>query len=341
MIEIEDALEDCLAQLAKGANLNECLARYPQYTAELGRLLAAAQQVQMGQTHRPAPGFKTRTRARVFAYARAHPRRQPFWWAGLFSANLRVALSMAGIALALVTLGTGAAQAALPGDTLYNWKLASEQTWRAVTPDHLSIDLALSERRATELEQVAGQPQREGLARAQYQRSLNVLLTYTGAEARQAIRLELVNQQQSLEQAKLYVTALDQILLALETPPVTATSTLPISTTVAVTVRVTATMTATARVTEISTSTPRPNTPQATAVNTQSLPTALPNLVATLVPTLLPSSLPSLTPIDLPLATLVPTSLPALPTDLPPIVATLVPDLPQVQVTLPVSLPTP
>jgi len=325
MIEIEDALEDCLARLDKGASLNDCLALYPQFAKELRGMLSAAQHVQTGQAQRPTPAFKTRSRAQVLAYARAHPRRRASWLAGLFSTNLRVALSVAGLALAFVTLGTGAAQAALPGDVLYNWKLASEQTWRAVAPDHLSVDLALSERRATELEQVAGQPEREDLARAQYQHSLNVLLTYKGAEARQTIALELVVQQQRLKQGNVYVTGLDLMLLAIQTPSVTAT---PIPS-------VTATLTVTASVTE--TGKPLPVLPQATAAKTQSSATTLPNLV----PSLVPSSLPAILPTDLPVATLAPTSLPPLPTNLPPPAATLVPDLPQVQVTVPVSLPTP
>jgi hypothetical protein len=47
----------------------------------------------------------------------------------------------------------------LPGDTLYEWKLVSENAWRAVSSDPVRTDLAIANRRIDELIVVSDNPQ--------------------------------------------------------------------------------------------------------------------------------------------------------------------------------------
>jgi hypothetical protein len=60
--------------------------------------------------------------------------------------------------LALLTAATAYAQRALPGEAFYPWKLASENTWRLVTPDTVGFDLLVAERRLEELIAVQDDP---------------------------------------------------------------------------------------------------------------------------------------------------------------------------------------
>ncbi len=71
---------------------------------------------------------------------------------------MRLAVSLAFVMLAFLAAGTVYAQSALPGETFYAWKLASENVWRAVSPDPLGVDLALAERRMNELMAVGEDP---------------------------------------------------------------------------------------------------------------------------------------------------------------------------------------
>src|SRR6187551_3084174 len=69
-------------------------------------------------------------------------------------------LNISVLVFALLMTNTVFAQEALPGETLYNWKLASENLWRAVTVDPLGTDLKLSDRRVNEYVAVSADQQR-------------------------------------------------------------------------------------------------------------------------------------------------------------------------------------
>jgi len=71
---------------------------------------------------------------------------------------MRFATTLAAIVLALVVAGTVYAQSALPGEAFYRWKLASENAWRAVSPDPVGTDLAIADRRVDELIAVDNNP---------------------------------------------------------------------------------------------------------------------------------------------------------------------------------------
>ena len=81
--------------------------------------------------------------------------------------------------LLFVASGTAFAQQALPGDTLYNWKLTSEHVWRLTSSDDLGVDIALSQRRMNELLVVSGDETRRAWAIQNYEK---LLLKFRNAE---------------------------------------------------------------------------------------------------------------------------------------------------------------
>jgi len=168
MNKIETTLEQCLNEIETGAStLDECLVRYPEHAAELTSLLGASTRLARAGEVMPSPVFKARTRTELNAYIQSHPRGKrpaPFVW--------RLAFNAMTTFLAFFILGTAIAQRALPGDTLYSWKLSSEHVWRTVSVDRLQTDLTLSNRRVKELVKVYGDQARRARAVENYQEML-------------------------------------------------------------------------------------------------------------------------------------------------------------------------
>lgn len=168
MNKIETTLEQCLNEIETGAStLDECMARYPEHAAELTSLLHASTRLARVGEVMPSPVFKARTRTELNAYIRSHPRAKrsaPFAW--------RLAFNVMTSFLAFFILGTAISQRALPGDTLYTWKLSSERVWRTVSIDRLQTDLTLSNRRVKELVRVYGDEDRRARAVENYQQVL-------------------------------------------------------------------------------------------------------------------------------------------------------------------------
>jgi hypothetical protein len=168
MNKIETTLEQCLNEIETGeSTLNECLARYPEHAAELTSLARASTRLARAGDVMPSPVFKARTRTELSAYIQAHPRAKrpvPFAW--------RLAFNALTTFLAFFILGTAIAQRALPGDTLFSWKLSSERVWRTVSIDRLQTDLTLSNRRVKELVKVYGDENRRARAVENYQQVL-------------------------------------------------------------------------------------------------------------------------------------------------------------------------
>jgi hypothetical protein len=116
---------------------------------------------------------------------------------------------MSVLFFALVTTSTVVAQRALPGKSLYNWKLASESLWRAMAGDPLGVDLKLSDRRIHEYVAVSSDQQRRTevltryttlLARFQGEKDKNNLVRIQGV---------LKTQQAALRRLGLSIPALD------------------------------------------------------------------------------------------------------------------------------------
>lgn len=168
MNKIDTIFEQCLEQIQGGqATIEDCIAQYPEYAAELTSLLNASARLARGAEVKPSAVFRARTRTELNAYVHAHPRQKrpvPLIW--------RLSYNLVTTLLAFVVLGTAIAQRAVPGDTLFPWKLTSERMWRAVSIDRLATDLTLSNRRVRELVRVYNDENRRVRAIDNYQKML-------------------------------------------------------------------------------------------------------------------------------------------------------------------------
>jgi hypothetical protein len=121
-----------------------------------------------------------------------------------------MALNLAVLTLILLMTNTVFAQAALPGETLYNWKLASENIYRAVTVDPLGADLKFSERRVQEYMAVSQDQQRRTKVLLVYNRLLVRFQDEQAEGGRFRIQSVLKSQQDSLHRAGLTIPELDR-----------------------------------------------------------------------------------------------------------------------------------
>lgn len=149
MTEFEKILEQCLVDLEGGIlNVDECLSRYPGHALQLEPVLLTHTALEGVGAAQPSAVFKARVRAKLIQQMRAHPRRR----SGRFNfAFMRLATNLAIVLLTLLAVGTAYAQSSLPGDTFYEWKLASENAWRVLSSDPVATDLKIAERRMNEL----------------------------------------------------------------------------------------------------------------------------------------------------------------------------------------------
>jgi hypothetical protein len=135
--------------------------------------------------------------------------KNPRRWLGLSLVFWRMAVNVAVIILALVMTNTVFAQRALPGEQLYDWKLASEHFWRVVTTDPLGTDLKLSERRIDEYVAVSSDEER----RKEVLLGYNQLIVRFKAEEDERDRARILNvlksQQDSLRKVGLSIPELD------------------------------------------------------------------------------------------------------------------------------------
>ena len=155
MTEFEKILEQCLLDLELGvANVDECLNRHPGHALQLRPVLLTHTSLERFGEARPSAAFKARVRAKLTQQMQAHPRKS----SRFNFAFMRLATNFAVIALVFVGAGTAYAQSALPGDTFYEWKLVSENAWRAVSSDPVRTDLAIANRRMNELIAVGHDP---------------------------------------------------------------------------------------------------------------------------------------------------------------------------------------
>lgn len=205
MNKIDIIIEECLDRIQSGeSTLEECVARYPEHAGELTSLLRASTRLARAGEVMPSPVFRARTRTELNAYIHAHPRLKrpaPFAW--------RLAYNIVTSLLAFLILGTAIAQRALPGDTLYDWKLTSERVWRTVSIDRLATDLTLSNRRVKELVRVYGDENRRSRAVANYQQMLVRFKSDQDVRHQERIIPVLRFHQQSLSQVGISIPELD------------------------------------------------------------------------------------------------------------------------------------
>ena len=225
MSKLEHVLDKCLNQIiTEQSTLEECLNRHPEHAQELRRLLLAAQTLEQGRTVEPTSVFKAKARAQLMSHIKTNSKRKPAinrssrFWPVLFGRTLNLAFGLAAVLILFLSTGTVLAQSALPGEALYDWKIASEQVLRTVHPNPLTIDLMMSERRVDDLTQVKGDDKAVTVALNGYQQTLSHLSDYDAPEAREVISQTLNQQRSELVEAQLNVPALDELLIELKSP---------------------------------------------------------------------------------------------------------------------------
>ncbi|HEX6269197.1 MAG TPA: hypothetical protein VFZ43_03095 [Anaerolineales bacterium] len=205
MNNIDTIFELCLDRIQSGdSTVEECVARYPEQAAELSSLLRTSARLARAGEVIPSPVFKARTRTELNSYIHSHPRSKrpvPFAW--------RLAFNMITSLLAFCVLGTAIAQRALPGDTLYDWKLTSERLWRVVSIDRLATDLTLSNRRVRELVRVYDDEGRRTRAVENYRQMLVRFKSDEDVRHQERIIPVLRFHQESLSQVGISIPELD------------------------------------------------------------------------------------------------------------------------------------
>lgn len=205
MNKIDSIFETCLDQIQSGeSTLDECLVRYPEHATELRSLLRTSIRLSRAGEVRPSPVYRARSRTELNAHIHAHPRTKrpaPFAW--------RLAFNLMTTFLAFCVLGTAIAQRSLPGDTLYSWKITSENVWRAVSIDRLATDLTLSNRRVRELVRVYNDEARRVRAVENYQQMLLRFKSDPNEKHQERIISVLRIHQESLSQVGIYIPELD------------------------------------------------------------------------------------------------------------------------------------
>jgi hypothetical protein len=210
MAEFDLVLDECITLVVGGrASVEDCLARHPAQAEQLKPLLERAAGFAAGRRVEPGSGYRARARADLYAYMRSHPRRPgpaaaaPFW---------KVAVSLAALALFLLATTTAFAQNAMPGGELYGLKTASEAVWRALAPDPVSVDLAVADRRAREIVQVAAVPSLEARTLDQYELVVKRLISEMNPENTDLILPALQAERAALAAHGIAVPALDHFL---------------------------------------------------------------------------------------------------------------------------------
>jgi hypothetical protein len=121
----------------------------------------------------------------------------------------RMALNIALLVFALITTNTVFAQGALPGESLYNWKLTSERVWRLVSADPLGTDLQLSNRRIDEYVAVSNDETRRARVLTGYNELLVRFKSEEDQNQRARIAPVLKSQQDVLHSVGLAIPELD------------------------------------------------------------------------------------------------------------------------------------
>ena len=134
--ELFDIFEECLERiLTGGETVEQCLAGYPDYAAELAPLLQTALEAKETLNIAPRPEFRERARYQMLTELRDIKERKQRRFS-LFSWQPRWATAAITV-LVLIVASSGTVAAAgdsLPDQTLYPVKLAAERVRLALTP---------------------------------------------------------------------------------------------------------------------------------------------------------------------------------------------------------------
>ncbi len=151
--EFNDILDRCLERIIQGETVEQCLASYPEYAAELEPLLRTALVTKKAVAIEPRPEFKAKARYQfraAIAGLEAKKSRRFFGW------QPRWATAVVTIIILLLA-GSGTVVAAgnsTPDQPLYTVKLATETVWLQLTPSQLAkaeLYAKLADRRVKEI----------------------------------------------------------------------------------------------------------------------------------------------------------------------------------------------
>ncbi|MFO7773105.1 MAG: DUF5667 domain-containing protein [Dehalococcoidia bacterium] len=194
MKKFEDILAQCIDNIKAGrCSIEDCLNRYPSLRKQLEPLLRVALEIREPPDVKPSGSFKVKARVQLMEHIHD---RQPVtkWpWARYNGQTKQIPLqrrfSMVSIIVAIVltlsAVGGGtayASQASLPGDTLYQVKLSTEQVRMMMPADDVGRAeraLSFAERRVEEMEALAekGRLQHLGLAVEKYDDAMAMVST--------------------------------------------------------------------------------------------------------------------------------------------------------------------
>jgi len=168
--EFANIFDECLERiLTGGETVEQCLASYPGYAAELEPLLQTAFDARAALDIRPRPEFKERARNQILAELRDMEERKQRRFS-LFGWQPRwTTAAIAVLVLLMASSGTvAAASNSMPDGRLYPVKLATENARLALTPSALGkveYYAELVDRRVNEIVSMAGKGKLEQVER--------------------------------------------------------------------------------------------------------------------------------------------------------------------------------
>jgi hypothetical protein len=166
--EFDNILNECLDRvLFKGETVEQCLAGYPEYAAELEPLLRTALDTKEAMAVKPRPEFRERASYQFRAALREMESKKSrgfFGWPRWATAVIVV------VVLLLAGSGTvAAAGSSMPDEPLYQVKLATETVWLTLTPSALGkaeLYVKLADKRVDEIIRMADKGKAKQVERA-------------------------------------------------------------------------------------------------------------------------------------------------------------------------------
>jgi len=168
--EFDNILDECLERiLARGETVGQCLARYPELTAELEPLLQTALSTKETLAIKPRPEFRERARYQLRSALQEMEEKRQRRFAFFNWQPQWVTAVAAVLILLLASSGTVAAAGnSMPDGTLYPVKLATEQVRLVLTPSTLGkaeLYAKLADKRVTEIIKMADKGKLEQMER--------------------------------------------------------------------------------------------------------------------------------------------------------------------------------
>lgn len=194
MKRFEDILVECIEDVKAGTStIEDCLEKHSALRERLEPLLRIALEIGEPADVKPSAAFKVKTRVHLMEQIHAKQAAAEWPWS-LYDGQTsqipqRRRFSMVSIIVAIVltisAVGAGtayASQASLPGDTLYQVKVSTEQMRMMLPADDFGRAeraLTFAGRRVEEMETLAekGHPQHLGLAVEGYERAMTTVIT--------------------------------------------------------------------------------------------------------------------------------------------------------------------